>query len=611
MCGIVITTNKQIDDEILNCIAHRGPDDKGVYQTQIGSTQINLGHRRLSILDLTATGHQPMKSSCGKYTIVFNGEIYNHQELRKKINGVDFRGHSDTETVVNYLAQFGIDAVCDLNGIFAFALLDEQKNVVYLARDRFGVKPLYFYHQGTTIVASSEIKVIKQIVKTLTIDQENIALLLRLRYTPSPYTLFNEIERIRPGHIITYNISNNSTLHSAFVNAPAVNRTIKFEEALEQYEYLFEQAIKRQLMSDVEIGILQSGGVDSALVTKFAAKHYPRRLKTFTVGYLEDSESNEFDTSRQISEMFNTDHHEIKIDETDYFQTIREVVNIIEEPLGTTSTIPFHFLCKDVHKHVKVVLTGQGADEPLGGYKRYLAELYFSPWLTLPAKVISNILPESLLRNETFRRSLFAQSKKDVIRRFDEVYALFTKKEILKLTSTTTSKNIETISYFYKLLNGSMKHGVEAMMSNDTRMNLADDLLLLSDKISMRHSIEARVPLLDNDFVSFVESLPYAYRISKRTGKIIHKEFAKRHLKRDFVNQPKKGFNTPAALWIRRSIGPRFKDQLLSNNNSAYLRHLDKNATIKILDLHISGKANYEKQIFTLISLYYWLQDNT
>lgn len=606
MCGILGSINLLFNKEILDLIIHRGPDGYGLDSFEYANNLITLGHRRLSIVDLSETGHQPMTSQCGNFTIIFNGEIYNHQDLRKRLSDIDFKGHSDTETIVNYISKFGIDSIKDFNGIFAFGILDRKNNKLHIARDRYGVKPVYYYHKDNQIAFSSELKPIKKLVNT-NLDMDSLSLVLRLRYTPSPYTLLKDIFKVRPGHIITFDLNNYSHVEKSFIEPIKINNNILFDEALKQYGNYFEDAVKRQLMSDVDIGILLSGGIDSALVTYFADKHYGKKMKTFTVGFKENDDANELIEAKQTSDIIGTDHYEVLIDSDQFDNAFKSLVKTIEEPLGTTSSIPLYYLCELVSKHVKVVLTGQGADEPLGGYPRYKGELYKE---YLPNNFFNMFEPyEKMFRKkEKISRAFYSLGETDIIKRFDKTYALFTSDEVETLTNNTNNRSLETISYYYNLLEGYKKDPVEAMMSVDSRMNLSDDLLLLSDKISMNFSVEGRVPMLDNNLVDFVESLPSQYRLNLKEGKIIHKKFAESVLPQEVIYRKKKGFKTPTDKWFRESIGSKYYE-LLSSKNTKFSNYVDTEKVKDIFEQHLEKGINREKQIFSLISIYYWLEE--
>ena len=604
MCGILGTVNIDFNKKILDLLKHRGPDDWGIEEVKCKNFFVKFGHRRLSILDLSPKGRQPMYSYNKNLLIVYNGEVYNHLELRKKIKNIPFRSFSDTETVINYISLFGVESVKNFNGIFAFGVLDIKNQKIYLVRDRFGVKPLYYHINSKKLIFSSELRPIKKLINTK-LNLKNLATLLKLRYLPSPLTLYDNIFKLRPGHILEYHLLKNQMKIYPFTSSVEINTKIKFKDALDIYGSLFAQAIKRQLLSDVEIGILLSGGIDSALVAYFAQKYSNKPLKTFTVGFLEKDEANEIEDAKATSKIIGTEHYDVKITDHDFETTFEKCVTIVEEPLGTTSVIPMYYLNQLVSKYLKVVLTGQGADEPLGGYNRYLGEIFISK---MPSSILKLIRPiNTFIKNESFYR-LIMIDEKNILKRFEQIYALFYDNEITKLIGIKDSQTYQLIYYFYNLLEGHKKDNVNAMLSNDLRMDLADDLLLYTDKITMHFSIEARVPILDNHLVEFLESLPLKYKINFFQKKYIHKKFAEKILPKKLVYRPKKGFKSPTKKWLKGQKGLYFKS-LLTNPKSKFCNIFDPKEVDKIFNLHFSGKRNMERQLFTLISLYFWFKN--
>ena len=606
MCGIVGSINVPFDNKTLDLIAHRGPDDNDIINLTVDSSNITLGHTRLSIQDLTSAGHQPMYSACGNFVIIFNGEIYNHLDLRKKLTDVTFRGHSDTETIVNYIAVFGIDAVKDFNGIFGMSIIDIKSQKMYLVRDRYGVKPIYFHQSDNTLLYASEIRPIKELINSK-LSKDNLSTLLKLRYNPAPTTLYTEVEKLLPGHILTYDLKTDTSDIYSFISPVMINKMLSFDDALQQYGELFEQAIKRQLLADVEVGVLLSGGIDSALVAYFVQKYSDKPIKTFTIGFEEDDDSDETNDARESAQILGTEHYEIKITDKQFEDVFGKCIEIVEEPLGTTSIIPMYFLNKLVAEHgIKVVLTGQGADEPLGGYKRYQGEVLTEK---VPSFVFSMLKPLSkFIKNESVYRAINSLGEKDTVKRFELIYSLFSQDEIKRLINIDESKSYKLIEYFYTLLDGQNKDGTNAMMSNDIRMNLCDDLLLYTDKISMNFSIEARVPMLDNDLVDFMESLPLEHKIVGKDGKYIHKIFAESVLPKEIIYRKKKGFKSPTEKWFKGDKGLTYKNMLITEKTN-FSHIFDIEEVSRLFDMHMSGKRNMEKQLFTLISIYYWMQD--
>lgn len=545
-----------------------------------------------------------MTSADGRFELVFNGEIYNHEDLRPKLKDISFRGHSDSETFLNYIACFGINTVNELNGIFSFGLLDKQSKVLYLVRDRYGVKPMYYMQRGDKFVFSSEIRLIRRLFD-VTVSRENLAELLKLRYCPSPDTLFNEIHKVRPGHILKYDLETHSITTFSFIQPVELNDDISFKEALREYGVLFEKAVERQLMSDVDIGVLLSGGIDSALVAHYAQKHYSKKIKSFTVGFKDLSDTNELIEARATANLVGTDHHEIVVSSANFEEIFAKCISIIEEPLGTTSVIPMYFLNEEVKKYLKVVLTGQGADEPLGGYDRYQGELLRS-YVPSSAFALAGSLT-GLVNSEKLSRGINSLGETDTITRFEKIYALFSDEEIEALLGSNSRKSTENITYFYNLLKSDEREPIEAMMSLDMRMNLSDDLLLYTDKVSMNFSVEARVPLLDNELSGFIESLPHQYRLRLGKGKLIHKKFAEQVLPKEIVHRSKKGFYSPTNAWFRGEIGRRLR-ATLTNPKSKFAAHLNVGVVDRIFQEHMDGR-NREKQLFMLVSLFYWIED--
>lgn len=605
MCGILGSLNAKIAEEVLTSMFHRGPDSGAIEEYRFGNNTVYFGHRRLAIVELSEAGHQPMNTKDEKFAIIFNGEIYNHLELRKLLPEITFKGNSDTETILYYLAKYGIEAVKDFNGIFSFGFLDILAQKLYLVRDHFGVKPLYYIQKDRSLSFASEIRPLKRLLEDVVIDKENVAELLKLRYNPSPDTIYKGIYKLRPGHILSYDLKNHQINITHYIQSINIISNYGFNKAVEKYGELFETAVKRQMMSDVEVGSLLSGGIDSALVTYFAQKHSPQKIKTFTVGFKEDTFFNELTDAQFTADFIKTDHHNVIITPDNFKSIFEETCRIVEEPLGTTSILPMYCLNEQVSKHVKVVLTGQGADEPLAGYARYRGEMLAH----MPGFVFDLMKPLARLsKKEKWIRAANSLAIKDTIQRWEAIYALFTDKEIENLIGIKDIQSKERISYFYNLLNSKSKKDVETMLSVDLRMNLSDDLLMYTDKVSMNFSIETRVPMLDIELIKFLESLPVEYKLKGGETKRIHKAFAREILPQEIVNRPKKGFMSPTEKWFREDLGDYYIQLLESEKNSLYFKLFNKKEILKIFREHKAG-FNREKQIFTLLSLYYLMSE--
>jgi asparagine synthase (glutamine-hydrolysing) len=607
MCGILGTLNIPFDQTVLDLMRHRGPDDAGMTRLTLGRHAVALGHQRLSILDLSQAGHQPMWSAGGQQAIVFNGEIYNHLDFRDD-SQVRYRGHSDTETILYHLARNGIGSVQQFNGIFSFGFLDALNRKLLLARDPFGVKPLYYWADSRSLIFSSELRLIRALVDD-SIDVGRLSELLRLRYLPAPDTLFKNIRKVRPGHIVEVDLgeSNVQLREYPYVAAsPVEMKTITEADAEERYGFLLEQAIQRQLLSDVEVGILLSGGIDSALVARFAQKHASYRVKAFTVGFSERAEADETAEARETAEIIGLEHHDVRIGFPQFLDVLPRIISAVEEPIATTSVVPMFYLSELVSRHVKVVLSGQGADEAMGGYRRYRMELLrqFVPpgvasWLRVGAR-------NAGLCSDALLRGLDAMAEPDDVRRFEVAHGVFTADQIQRLTGHPPTLAHERIAYTFDLLGCiHQPQSAQRMMSTDLRMNLADDLLLYTDKITMRHSIECRVPFLDLELVRFVEALPCGFHVGMFRGKRLHKRFAERVLPTSIVGRKKKGFLSPTGSWFSTRNEIR---EILLERGSPLSSWIDLKEVERTLNEHASG-LNRERHIFLLLSLHFWMNE--
>ena len=607
MCGILGTINQPFDAAVLNLIHHRGPDDSGILAMDVGEHRVTLGQTRLAIVDLSPAGHQPMEAPGEKRALVFNGEIYNHADLRRQLGGIAFRGSCDTETVLHWLGARGLRGLAALNGIFALAYMDACQGKLYLARDPFGVKPLYYYADTGRFVFSSEIKPIRNLVEDR-LDVSHLAEVLRLRYSPSPDTLFEKIKKVRPGHVIEVDMRSGALAAREIpvLPEPPSKTTISFQSALETYGELFDRAVERQLMSDVEVAVLLSGGVDSALVAASAQRRSPRKMKAFTVGYAERDQSDEISDAAETAALLGLEHHVTRIGCDDFFGSFRKLISIVEEPIATTSIIPMFYLSELAARSVKVVLSGQGADESTGGYRRYQAEVIHDLIPPFIRRALTRLPAEFNTRNDVTRRALSSAGIADDVERFLASYSVFNGTEIENLIGRGDKLSASRLSYFYDLLQcKERRRTVERMMALDLRMNLADDLLMYTDKVTMHHSIECRVPLLDLELVRFIESLPSGHRVRLGRGKHIHKQFGRRVLPARIVGRRKKGFLSPGSAWFRRTGVLR---ELLLDRRSRFSDYFDLKTVERCLQEHESGHSR-ERHLFLLLSINYWMAD--
>jgi len=565
-----------------------------------------LLHTRLAIQDLSSAGHQPMRSRDGRWWLTFNGELYTHHELRAGL-GVSFRGSSDTETLVELLAHDGIErALPQLNGIFAFGALDTVKGRLYLVRDPFGVKPLY-YTLSDSLTFASEIKPLLD-GGPGTLDSAALQQFLALRYTPSPATLLDGIRRLPPGHVLELDLE--TRRHRTRCYALPTNRTFEgsLEDATQAYRQALDTAVERQLLSDVPVGVLLSGGIDSAVVAAMARKHCPD-LTSYTVGFGPRYAECELADAAETARVLGIPHHTVTVRPESLLELLPEIVRAVEEPLGTTSVLAMWALTQEAKRHVTVVLTGQGNDEPWGGYRRHQLELVIAamPWL----KTISPLLSRRLIRrirSEGGRRALYALRAPSFAHRLREAYALFTDDQIMQLAGAVDpGPALWACRYWLDWLAPAGVNDAERMLRIDTRMGLADDLLLYGDKISMAFALEARVPMLDPELVELIESMPLDYRVRLRKTKIVHKHMATNFLPERIVQRKKRGFQVPFGEWSKTVWRDFIEAHLLDPRLGLY-RHLDYGAVTQVWDAHNTGRRDYARQIFALLSLALWVE---
>lgn len=608
MCGVIGTVNLRLDEASLHTLEHRGPDGLGIERIVCGDQTLYLGHTRLAILDLSYAGHQPMQSQDGRWWITFNGEIYNHLELRRRLSG-PFLGHSDTETLVELIALQGMEATLPLlNGVFAFAALDTKESKIWLARDPYGVKPLYYFQHHKQFAFASEVRSLRALNLTSTLDEEALRQFLTLRYTPSTSTLWKSVHRIPPGHSLCLDLKSGGLDMSGFIKPTCERFQGSMDDAIHEYRTILSSAVKRQLLSDVPVGVLLSGGVDSALVAAMA-KEAGSDLPCFTVGFGAEHQECEIDDAAATARVLGLPFQQVVVTQEQLRESLPEIVRAVEEPLGTTSVMPMWHLVRRARQNVTVVLTGQGSDEPWGGYFRYQVELLRNhmPWPALwrTGQSIATLWPGM---PDTLTRGFRTLAEREPVNQIMEACALFSASERRLLLGDAGDGGVKMhIDYWLDWLSDVQGlSGAERMMRLDSRMNLADDLLLYGDKISMAFSLEARVPMLDVELVRFIESLPIEYRIRWREGKVAHKKMAERYLPPEIVHRQKKGFQVPFGAWSRGAWRTWVEELLLDGLDGFLLRP----GVERLWKEHLSGRPDRSRQIFALLMLALWRREH-
>ncbi len=615
ICGIFDLNGKPIEPALLagmtEAIHHRGPDGDGRFVDR----EVGLGHRRLSIIDLGG-GAQPIGNEDGKLQIVFNGEIYNFVELRAELEsfGHKFKTKSDTEVIVHAYEQWGADCVKRFNGMFAFALWDGNKRELFLARDHLGIKPLYYVNIGGDLVFASEIKcLLLHPACPREVDLEALAELFTFRYVPSPKTLFKGIAKLPPGHSMLCS-RGGVKIKRYWEWTPKIRKKVQEEELIEEYQKLFEDAVRIQLRSDVPLGLFLSSGIDSSVLLAVMSKYASGPVQCFTIGFKGGEKTNEVEDARESTRLFGAEHYSMNVGAEDYENYYGRYMGDLEEPVGHEPAAAFYFVSKITSERVKVALTGQGADEPWAGYDRYKGIKLSTLYSKMPGAVTDGLLPlvaRMTGRTERFKRGVASLSEPDMLTRFAKVYSFFSADMKAQLYTGALKQGFDADHFGTRKALGHLQADVKdldpltQMLYIDTRANLPDDLLMVADKTSMANSLEVRVPFLDYRLVEFIESLPPSMKLRGFTGKYLHKKAMMKWLPKEIAYRKKKGFAHPIAEWLRKDMRPLVEDCLLSSNSSLG-RYFDQRYMRTMLEDDRAGKEHYMRHIYLLMSLELW-----
>lgn len=618
MCGICgqynFTSGAPVESgtiqRMMDTIVHRGPDDSGLHLD--GS--LGLGFRRLAILDLSPAGHQPMSDPEQSVWVVFNGEIYNFHELRKELEskGYSFRSNCDTEVIVHGYKEWG-DAVLErFNGMFGLAIWDVRKRRLVLARDPMGIKPIYFSLQDGILSFGSEIRPVRAALATVpNVDLEAVNLFLRYRYTPAPQTMFAGIRKLAAGEMLVVEKGQAKvSRYYRFEPAP-FNPQPNVDEAAEKLLELYKAAVKRHLISDVPLGLLLSGGMDSGLLLGLM-NLFGEKWPTFTVGYGDSFRDDELVDAARTAEIFGAEHHEIRIDQSEFERALPRIVDSLEEPVASSSIVPMYFVCQRARKTVKVALIGQGPDELFGGYNRHLGVHYGGTWRSLPLWLQkgSAAIARHLQRSDTLKRGVNSLDEADQLRRFQQVFSLvpaaildglFQPGLLDGATASTWEEHRPAMSRLDEL---------NAFQLIELRSSLPDELLMYGDKLSMANALEVRVPYLDREVVEHVQQLGASFKVRHGIRKWLHRRVGQRFLPPEILGRKKRGFAVNVVDdWFRRSLQGNLNSYLADEQSLIY-RYLQPKAVTDLLQRHASGQEDHHKILFSLVVLEQWLRGN-
>jgi len=606
--------------QMIDAFPYRGPDGDGIYTDS--SQTLGLGHKRLSILDISSAGAQPMESHDKQSVIVHNGEIYNYIEIREELEknrGFKFRTGTDTEVVLAAFEAWGPECVNRFNGMWAFAIFDHHKDRLFLCRDRLGIKPLYYYQdpQGNFYFAS-EIKALLEGLETSPeLAAGQIDAFMSFGYVPGSQTMFKGIKRLMPGHWMIIDGNNNIQTDKYWdLTFQDQGPDKGFAHYLEKGQSLLEDAISLRLRSDVPLGIFLSGGLDSSSVVGLLASRVSQPLKTFSVAYKLGKQFNETPWARQVADTFHTDHHEFFVTQEQFKDFIPDYVRYMDEPVTEAAAISLYFISKMAKDHVTVVLSGEGSDEIFGGYDLYRYMAYLDQWHSLLgpkvsrkiSKIASRILPNGHKLSKYLNLgSLPLETRYKGISTYDsQLKQTLYRPEFLdyvqKGTEDECTRFIEDLFEQTKANNA-----LNRMLYFDTKTWLVDDLLIKADRMSMAASLELRVPFLDYRMVEFAASLPTHYKIRNGQGKYLLKKMMKPILPDNIIHRKKMGFPTPLKIMFETGLSSYASD-LLCSSDTRLNSYFDTKAVQTLVTDHIRGKRDHHKVIWQLIVFETWMR---
>ena len=623
MCGIVGKLNfngHPVPSEhvkaMADTIVYRGPDDEGIYT----SASVGLGQRRLSIIDLRKEATAPLSNEDGTIWIVFNGEIYNFQSLRTELlsQGHSFRTVSDTEVIVHLYEQYGQACLHRLRGMFAFAIWDSNKQVLFAARDRLGKKPFYYTHSASHFIFGSEIKAITT-DPSVSASPDFYALdrYLSCQYVPSPLTAFSGIHKIPAGHYLLCTAKGHLLVASYWHPAGTPKTTLSQEAAQEQLLAILKESIRLRMIADVSVGAFLSGGIDSGAVVALMAMQSAKPVKTFSIGFNE-SRYNELPFARILAKHYGTEHHEFMVSPS-AMEILPDLIRHYNEPFADASAIPTYYLAQFTRQHVKVALSGDGGDESFAGYQHYamMQRLALFDWLPQTLRGAGT----SMLR---FPQRCFSGSEQGLkldkalgmvgatlsqryhqylgILKDQEKDRLYTSKFHDLIRASRGDQNTWEIPW------ASTTDQLDWMMAHDQTHYLPDCLMVKTDIASMANSLEVRCPLLDHELVEFAWSLPSSWKMNAEGQKVIFKQAVQSLLPREILQKPKTGFAVPLAQWFRSDLSGLLKDTLLSKQGTA--RGLfDPSFLRQMVDDHVAGRRDWANRLWALLCLELWFRE--
>lgn len=594
----------------------RGPDHQDIYTDE----WTGLGHRRLSIIDTTAIAHQPMWDESRRYAIVFNGEIFNYRELKQHLaqQGVTFFSHSDTEVLLKLYIREGASCLSRLNGFFAFCIYDREEQSFFVARDRYGIKPLLYVFDEDKFIFASEMKAILQYGIDKTLDHTSLHTYLQLNYIPAPHTILTQVKKLMPGH---YMKARGQRLDiGQYYDIPydrdAAERTnISYETAQQELKALLEKSVQRRLIADVPLGAFLSGGIDSSVITALASRHQPD-LHTFSIGFRDEKFFDETAYAKLVSDKFKTRHTVFSLTNQDLYAHLSSILNYIDEPFADSSAIAVYILSQETRKHATVALSGDGADELLGGYNKHAAfyRTLHPGWKEQGVAALNPVwraLPQSrnhALGNKVRQLARFAQGMHLHPQDRYWQWASFASAEEAGKLLLHPADQQEYRQRRAELLNTLPDNSnMNDVLRTDTRLVLPNDMLTKVDLMSMANGLEVRVPFLDYEVVNYIFSLPSHYKINRSLRKAVLQDAFRDILPPELYNRPKKGFEVPLLKWLRTEMKSLILDDLLSESFIREQKLFDWQAIVPLRQqLFSNNPGDIHARMWALVVFQWW-----
>lgn len=615
MCGLlgIVDYKKSINtnlfNEMLNSLKHRGPDDEGIEVFSLDSCSIFLGHRRLSIIDISSNGHQPMLYE--HLAIIYNGEVYNFKDIRQDLisEGYSFGSNSDTEVILKSYHFWGIDCVERFRGMFAFAIYDSKQQEIIIFRDRAGVKPLYYSLTDNALIFSSELRPLLNYPDfNKEIDFEAVSSYLQFGYIHAPKTIFKTVQKLLPGHYLKYDIKSKVLVKNCYWNInDFYENQVAREDITEKLEATIIEAFNLRMIADVPVGVFLSGGIDSSLVAAIVQKYSKMPINTFTIGF-EDKKYDESNYAKEIAKYLGTNHTELICNKEDALAIIMKLPKIFDEPFADSSAIPTVLVSELAKKQVSVVLSGDGGDELFCGYPSYvLMEKRFERLSKVPfrktLKTISNTITTPVFIQNRFNGKLYNRFIKvknmldhdDIVNTFKVANSVFSKDEIKRLIKE---------EYYFSEETAAVTSNLEKMMISDFKGYLPDDLMVKVDRSTMSTSLEGREPFLDHKIIEFAASIP----ISHKKNKKILKEVLARYMPECLFIREKQGFGIPINSWLRQDL-KYLLDQYLSEELINEYNVFNYDYVSRLLELFYAEK-NDDSKIWVLLMFQMWFSEN-